>query len=319
MLKHQKIQASKLKKSALSLVLTLGLITTSCSTTDKNISATKTKPPTDALKTQSGLKPNTPKGLINGLDDETNSSQSETTSKITSFDQLDSMSETLTWGDGENANQLANLNSKQPLNNGWHLSFNQALQESRRQQKPLFIWCTNSASGLSPNSTKLYDELIKQNDFNQWVLANFTALKLDRNIQESDNALFSKKQKHMQQLLHQLNVGTYPTILIYTPESNLIGRHNYVNTSANYLRKELKRNLKLAQDLIQKTQQREMRNGFRFWNLNNLGYPLFARMTRYQAGTINLETLSQENFTIKTEEISNEDYHWLQLQRVKSK
>ncbi|GEM_PF-2920611 len=322
MLKHSKNQASKLKNEAIYLIYALVIILTGCQTTGTANPSTDSDALRDDIKGQTGLKDSTPKGLINGMNEETNSSQSssqsETTTKITSFDQLDNSEDTLIFADSENAARLNNLPSNSILNNGWHESFYQALSEARRRQKPLFIWCTNSYTSLSPNSKKLYDDLIKQTEFNQWVVNNFVALKIDKNIQEPNQTLYSKKKEHTEKLLHQLGVKTYPTLFVYTPSSNLIGKHNYIKTSTSYLQKELRRNLKLAQQEIKANQKRERRNGYRFWNLNNLDYPLFARMTLYQVGSIKLETPYQEQFTISTNSISDEDYNWLQLQRVKS-
>ncbi len=318
MLKPLKNQASKIKNHTLYPVILIFVLLQSCQTTQPNISTASSNDEIKKLKSQKGLKNDTPKSLINGLDDDSDSSQSQTTKKITSFDQLDNSDQALTYADAENANKLNQLTATPMIQNGWHKSFNRALTEARRQQKPLFIWCTNSNSSLSPNSVKLYDDLIKQLDFNQWVIKNFVALKIDKQIQESNNAVYSKKQKHINQLLHQLDVRTFPTLLIYTPNSNLIGKHKYININPNYLWAELRRNLKLATQAIQKDQKQVMHKGFRFWNLNNLDYPLFARMTLYQVGSITLETPYKEKFTISTNSLSDEDYNWLQLQRVKS-
>ena len=278
---------------------------------------------TNSIANQSSYKSHTPNGLIDGVEFNNSSgqvsSQSEATTTITSFDEMDSLDSELAWGDDEGSGEVNEITKNTSQNNNWHTSFAQALEEARLRQKPLFIWFTNSAEYLSPNSLTLYDELIKTEDFNNWVLDNFVAFTIDKNIIEPDKQLRYEKQRHLKKLLQNLNIRVAPTILVYTPDSNLIDRHVYSDISSDYLWKELKRNLKSAEKSIKINQKQALRNGYRLWEVNGLNYQPLAQLIQYQPGILKLRTPYNNEFTVKTTALSDNDYNWLQLQIAKSK
>lgn len=223
--------------------------------------------------------------------------------------------EEIVWAD-EDPNKPMALDEvwSKPTQMDWYVSYKKALNDSRKSGKPLLIWFTNSAS--SPTCKQLSEELFSTHKFKDWAEENVLLLRLDSNVQESNDNLRNIKREYLDRLKRRYKVLGAPVVLILSPRGNSYGNYRgYRSGDPDFYFGRLKSSFENAKKDYGRWRENLEKKGYRIWH-DVRGRSLFAKLLRYSNG--NLLLVEPDGTKSKTHEskLSSDDLRWLGEQKA---
>lgn len=202
-----------------------------------------------------------------------------------------------------------------PTQSDWYVSYKKALNDSRKSGKPLLIWFTNSAS--SPTCKLLSNELFSTSQFKDWADENVILLRLDSNVQESDDHLRTQKREYIDGLKRRYKVLGAPVVQVLSPRGNSYGNYRgYRSGDPGFYFGRLKTAQVNAKNDYGRWRENLEKKGYRMWH-DLRGRTLFAKLLRYSKGDVLL--VEPDGTKSKTHEskLSSDDARWINEQKAK--
>jgi thioredoxin-related protein len=115
----------------------------------------------------------------------------------------------------------------EPNNNAWFTNFNEAKAKAIKEQKPMLIDFTGS--DWCGWCIKLDEEVFSQADFQEFASASLVLVEIDfpKNKVQSDELKVQNKA-----LAEKYSIRGFPTILLLSPEAELIEKTGYQSGGA---------------------------------------------------------------------------------------
>ncbi len=200
---------------------------------------------------------------------------------------------------------------KKPENTSWHVSYVQAMGQSRETGKPVLVWFTNSQR--SPLCRVLSNELFSNQGFDSWASKNIVRLRVDENIKgegKGENA-WTQKQNYIKALKKKYRVHGHPTVIILSPSGgNFAEYRGYKKGGADYYWAKIKTAISKAEDDYGAWLEKLEKRGYRMWT-NRQGRKVFSKLYRYSDGKVTLIDPDGKRGVTSFSKLSEADQAWI--------
>lgn len=198
----------------------------------------------------------------------------------------------------------------------WHASYSMAMQESRREGKPVLIWFTDSKSNSIDKA--LEAEVFSQQEFKSWAEGNVILLRVDRRIYEDDPHLKKRKVDYVNNLKKRYKVLGAPVVLVLSPRGASFGKYvGYKASAPEFYFGKLKSGYRNAVEDYGRWREEYERKGYRVWH-DNRGRKVFAKPRALRDGTIYLITPGGKKSKTSLSNLSADDRAWVAEQKTKN-
>jgi thioredoxin-related protein len=210
--------------------------------------------------------------------------------------------------------ELDNLWENMPKNvDSWHVSYEKALREARKDGKPVLMWFTDSKSNAA--SKALANELFNHNKFKKWAEENVVLLRIDSFIVEDDSDRKERKREYVRKLKKRYKVLGAPVVVILSPRGTSFGKYTgYKSGSPDFYFGKLKSGYRNAAEDYGRWREEYERKGYRVWH-DNRGRKVFAKPRGLKDETLYLITPGGEKSKTSLSKLSPEDRAWVAEQQ----
>jgi len=231
----------------------------------------------------------------------------------------------IAWTDPDNPEagipELSTL-MEEPKRGPWEESDKAAFRRASREGKPVLIWFTDSKS--SPGCKALAGELFSKSEFDSWVKERFVRLRVDSQVRQREPKLSldeaatkeANLREYVTTLKKRYKVLGHPTVLVLSPDGEVIGRYKgYRTGDADYFWGLLKQGDTVAQKRYGEWRAGLEKKGYREW-ADRSGRKVFAKLLSYSDGKLLL--VEPDGVRSKTVEsrLSDADQEWIRQQKA---
>ncbi len=128
----------------------------------------------------------------------------------------------------------------------WFTSYNAAIEDAEKKQNIILVNFTGS--DWCEWCKKLDKDVFSKDEFHKWQKDNVTLLYLDF---PQSKKLSTEQTNHNQMLLEVYGVKGFPTILLLSPEGQLIGRAGYLDDVTKWI-ENVKNNIDMFETYVDK-------------------------------------------------------------------
>lgn len=231
----------------------------------------------------------------------------------------------IAWTDPDNPEAgIPELNTlmEGPKRGPWEESDKVAFRRASREGKPVLIWFTDSKN--SPGCKAIAAELFSKSEFESWVKDRFVRLCVDSQVRQRDPNLSmdeaatreANQREFVATLKKRYKVLGHPTVLVLSPDGEMIGRYKgYRTGDADYFWGLLKQGDIVAQKRYGEWRAGLEKKGYREWQ-DRSGRKVFAKLLAYSDGKLLL--VEPDGVRSKTVEsrLSDGDREWIRQQKA---
>lgn len=195
----------------------------------------------------------------------------------------------------------------------WLESETEALREAKKTGKPVLIWFNDKQI---PASNTISSELLSTRDFENWAQENTVRLVVDMNPTGKNADEVHRRTVHNRELKKKYNARGFPTMLVVSPSSEVIGRYTgYRRGREDFIWGQMKQGVSVANENYKVWHSGLEKKGYRQWS-DGKGRAIFAKLAHYKDGELVLVEPDGQRARTKEKNLSPEDRLWIQQQKA---
>ncbi len=198
----------------------------------------------------------------------------------------------------------------------WELSYSEGVSLAKQSNKPVLLWFTSSKN--SPNCKTLNAEVFNTTDFETWSTQNFVKIKIDLTIEDKfATEEVSNKIAWLNALEKRFNVHGTPVVIVMTSGEKVLATYRgYKGGDKDFYLGRIKQAAAIAK-AEQETWKSDLKSqGYRDFT-DKKGRAVFAKLTRYENGTLYMVEPDGRRLKTSEEKLSAEDQGWIAEEKAK--
>lgn len=194
----------------------------------------------------------------------------------------------------------------------WYESYTEVMRLARKEGKPVLMWFSNTNSkSPNPSNQALDDELFSTGVFETWAAEKVVRLRVDSNINESDDDKKVKKREYVNDLKKRYKIHGAPVVIMLSPRGSSFGKYiGYKRGDASFYHGRLKSAYRNAMTDYGKWREEYEAKGYRVWH-DSKGRKVFAKPKALKGNMLYLIDPDGKKSKTSLNKLSKEDRNWV--------